>query len=228
MKKSNPGFTLVELIVAIAAAAIVMAAALSFMLLGTRMENYSGNVASQQQTARIVLTMAEKMAVSGNIKRVQYIGDSEEGSSWVLYGKDGQYLLQYLATDGTLRLGNNILLYNLKSAGATLSDDKKLFTLTFETQESEFSTTVYCRNGEITPDKVTQDSLLDATEHDENFNAETTYAGRIAFLTAMCNQYGSRGEIKGHTKTDEERCFYPNEEERNGEKHQRLVVGNRS
>ncbi len=208
MRKSNPGFTMVELIVAIAAAAIVMATALSFMLLGMRMENHSGDVAAQQQTARIVLTMAEKMAVSGNIKSVQHIGGDDEGSSWVLYGDNGQYLLQYLSADGTLRLGNSILMQDLKSAGATLSSDKKLFTLTIETQQEKYSTTVYCRNGEISAVEIEHDDLLSNTTDDTNFNAETTYTGRLAFLTAMCKQYGSKGEIKEHTKTAEEPWEY--------------------
>ena len=147
MRKSSPGFTLIELIVAIASAAMVITIALSFMLLGIRMENHSAATAAQQQTAQIVLTMSEKLAISGEITRVQYIGD--DGGSWVLYGKDGRYLLQYLAADGTLRLGNNILMHDLESASATFNDTQKLFTLTFETQDDEYSTTVYCRNGDI-------------------------------------------------------------------------------
>ena len=200
MRRTDYGFTLVELIVAIAAAAIVLATALSFMLLGMRMEAHSGNVASQQQTARIVLTMAEKMAVSGNIKKVKYIGDAEEGSSWVLYGQDGQYLLQYLAADGTLRLGNSILMHDLQSAGATLSEDKKLFTLTFETPESEYSTTVYCRNGEIAANEVEHEELLD-TAH-TILDYEQTKDGRLAFLNVLCQQYGSDGKILSAANAD--------------------------
>ena len=193
MRRSDPGFTMVELIVAIAAAAIVMATALSFMLLGMRMDNHSNDIAAQQQTARIVLTMAEKMAVSGNIKSVQHIGGDDEGSSWVLYGDNGQYLLQYLSADGTLRLGNSILMQNLKSAGATLSSDKKLFTLTIETQQEKYSTTVYCRNGEISAVEIEHDDLL--TKAHTILDYSQTKEGRLAFLTVLCQQYGSTGEI---------------------------------
>ena len=148
MKKSSPGFTLFELIVAIASAAMVLTIALSFLLLGMRMENRTSATAARLQTTRVVLTMAEKLAVSGDIDSIQYIGSGDE-VSWVLRDKDGGHLLQYLASDGTLRLGSSILMGDLKSASATLSYGGRLFTLTIETQDDEFSTTVYCRNGKI-------------------------------------------------------------------------------
>ena len=199
MKKSSPGFTMLELIVAIAVGAIVMAAALSFLLLGTRMERRSMDTAENQQTARIVLTMTEKMAISGDIKKVDKIGES-----WVLYSEDNKPLLQYLSADGSLRLGDSILMRNLQGATATFDENNpKLFTLTLTTEYDSFSITVYCRNGEIVREEITEEELLDHTKHNEAFDAEATKEGRLALLSALCEQYGSKGEIKGHDKTPE-------------------------
>lgn len=143
MKSSSPGFTLVELIVAIAAGAIVTAAALTFLLLGTRMEHRSFDISENQQAVRIVLSLTEEMAVNGDIRRIE---NSVEG--WVLYSAENKPLLQYLSTDGSLLMGNTLLMRNLKSATATLdAGNHKLFTLTLATEDSSYSTTVYCRNG---------------------------------------------------------------------------------
>lgn len=190
MKKSDPGFTLVELIVAIGAAALVMASAVGFMLVGMRMERHSYDTAEQQQTARIVLTMTEKMAISGDIRRIENIGES-----WVLYTEENKPLLQYLSADGSLRMGNSILMYDLKHAVAAFESDQKLFTLTIETEREKYSTTVYCRDGQITPEKVTVESLLNGTMEDEKFKENAAYDARMEFLGILCGQYGSTGEI---------------------------------
>lgn len=144
MKKSSPGFTLIELIVALAASAIIFAAALTFLLLGTRMEKHSFSIADNQQTVRIVLATAEKMAVNGNISRIEQVGES-----WVLYSDENRPLLQYLSADGTLLAGDNILMSNLHSATTGFDAANNLFTLTLATEYDTYSTTVYCRNGEI-------------------------------------------------------------------------------
>ena len=198
MKKSSPGVTLLELIVAIAAGAIVMAAALTFLLLGTRMEGRAFGTAENQQTARIVLTVTEKMAVSGDINKIENVGES-----WVLYSDENKPLLQYLSADGSLRAGDSILMRNLKSATATFdATNSKLFTLTLETEYEDYSTTVYCRNGEIAHEEITEDKLLNETKADGEFAEEATYNGRLEFLTTLCNQYGSRGEIIGSADGD--------------------------
>lgn len=190
MKKSSPGFTMLELIVAIAAGALVMAAALSFFMLGTRMERRSLDTAENQQTARIVLTMTEKMAISGDIEKIDKIGES-----WVLYSTENKPLLQYLSADGSLRLGNSILMRNLQSATATFDENNpKLFTLTLTTEYDSFSTTVYCRNGKIAQSTVKYENLLMETET-ELETQENNGNSRMEFLLTLCNQYGSTGNI---------------------------------
>jgi prepilin-type N-terminal cleavage/methylation domain-containing protein len=65
MKKAfnrNDGFTLVELIVAMAMAVIVTAAAPSVLLLGLRVNRQTADTASQQITVRTLLTTVENSA----------------------------------------------------------------------------------------------------------------------------------------------------------------------
>lgn len=141
MKKASPGFTLVELLSSLAGAAMVLAAAVSLMLLGLRMENRAALIANQQQTARIVLTMTEKLAADGEIKSI-----SRSDGDWALHGGDGGILLRYAAAEGGLYIGDAVLMSGLKSANVELNGDETLLTLSLETEYDTYTVSVYCRN----------------------------------------------------------------------------------
>ena len=192
MRKSDPGFTLVELMVAITAAAMVLAAALCFMLLGVRMEKRSYSTAENQQAVRIVLTMTEKLAASGSIDEIETVGES-----WTLYDAEDKALLQYLSADGSLRTGENILVSNIKAATAAFTENEKLFTLTLTTEYDSYSTTVYCRNNKIEEKIINYVELLNETK-----TSLGSSSARVSFLTTLCNQIGSTGYVIGSPEDD--------------------------
>ena len=81
--KKNGGFTLVELIVAIAVATIVTAAATTVLMLALRVNRQTGDTASQLITVRSLLSTMEKVASEGNIKGV--VSDFD---SWQLVDRE--------------------------------------------------------------------------------------------------------------------------------------------
>jgi len=200
VKKSNAGFTLIELIAAIAAVAVLLAASAGFMLQSMRMEQRSRDTAQRQQTVRTVLAMVEKLAVGGDIRSIENIGNS-----WVLYSEENQPLLQYLEVDGSLRAGGSVLMGELKSASAEM--DGKLFTISIETEYGEYKTSVYCRFGDIEVNDMDEEAIMSDAGTGLD-NADGTRSGRMQLLTVLCSQYGSMGEILGHTKTDAEPWAY--------------------
>jgi prepilin-type N-terminal cleavage/methylation domain-containing protein len=57
--KQNAGFTLIELVVAMAMAVIVTAAATSVLLMGLRVNRQTGDTATQQMTVRSVIILRQ-------------------------------------------------------------------------------------------------------------------------------------------------------------------------
>lgn len=204
MKQSNAGFTLVELLMAVLCTSIVTVAAMSFLLMGMRMTGESNDAAGQQQTARILLTMVENMAGSGQIEEVR-----SGGQGWaVLDGSSGRPLLQY--ANKTIRSGSGtVLIDDLEASTAKL--EGSLLTITVETEKSAYTTSVYCRT------KVEQKNAVDEEKTDEVLNkpgdtlipepgtdpeapapdAPTERESRLEFLKTLAGQYGSDGRIIG-------------------------------
>ena len=205
MREKNGGFTLVELMVTILCCSLITLAAVSLTLLGLRMEVKAEDTVSQQQTTRIVLSLLEDMAGSGQITSVEKVGAED----WALLSGN-TVLLQY--GGGTLTTGSgSVLMEGLKGAKAEL--DSGLLTFTVETGEGKYTSSVYCRT------RVDSDnSLADGTGTGQNIDekaqeglgydpntgtttggssAAGTAAARYAFLTVLSTQYGSRGKING-------------------------------
>lgn len=194
MKKSSPGFTLVELMVTLTAAALVLACAVTFVLLGVRLENRSTETASQQRTVRIMLTMTEKLAAEGAIGSIKTV---DEG--WTLYtaGAQPQPLLQYLPSEGTLRYGDAVMLSNLEDADASMKGN--LFTVSLKTNGKEYKTSVFCRAGKIDSGNSGEEEaaeIIDDAKDQNHSDFGATKDGRLAFLNALSGQYGSVGKIK--------------------------------
>lgn len=206
MKQSNAGFTLVELLMAVLCTSIVTVAAMSFLLMGMRMTGESNDAAGQQQTARILLTMLENMAGSGQIEEVR-----SGGQGWaVLDGSSGRPLLQY--ANKTIRSGSGtVLMDGLEASTAKL--EGSLLTVTVETEKGAYTTSVYCRT------KVEQKNAVDEEKTDEILHhtpedtlipdqsgtdpgapapdAPTERESRLEFLKTLTGQYGSDGRIIG-------------------------------
>ena len=189
MRKSTSGFTLVELIVSIAVGAIVMGAALSFLLMGMRMQSRSYETASQQNSIRIVMALVENLAKEGEIAALH-----SDNDGWYITGDDPAiYLLQYDASDKTISIRGTEVMSGLESSTATLKE--RLLTITITTKYGTYETSVYCRVKEIT---------TIANQTAENgvsllmFHAPAPVSpddGRKAFLSMLDSQQGSVGEI---------------------------------
>lgn len=200
--KGQDGFTLVELVVGIACAAMVMAAAAALLLMGARIQRTLRDEAKEQQTVRIVLTMLEDLASEGGFDCVV----TTEGG-WILQkGGSGSETAVITYENGELSGAgeNNVLLDGLKVAHAELNG--QLLTFTFETDQSSYESSVYCRlitpittgttgekaaAGDIAPvkDLITNSTSVDGIS-----------PARFAFLRTLCAEYGSTGQIKGDTK----------------------------
>ena len=74
-RKSQAGFTLVEMVVSIACAAIVTAAAISLMYLGSKIFVKANDSVENQQNASVVLDLVEDLASSGEIEDIWDNGD---------------------------------------------------------------------------------------------------------------------------------------------------------
>ncbi len=142
MKRARGGFTLIELVVALAASALVLLVAASLMLLGLRVQNRAGHMVSEQQTVDIVFDIVAELAEGGDIKSAV-----KSSGSWALYDKEGDLLLEYDAGEESIAMGGSVLLADVKSADVRV--EGRLFTLTVETHRESYETTVYCRVGTV-------------------------------------------------------------------------------
>lgn len=200
MRRSNGGFTLVELLVTLMCCSLVTLAAMSLSLLGLRMETRTEDTVGRQQTARIVLSMLEDLAGEGQISRVETVDED-----WALLGAGEAVLLQY--GNGMLTTGAGaVLMDGLEAAGAELEGNLLTFTVT--TEDGTYSSSVYCRTAvtETEPVNVKIDENTNKfsdqpTENNINGGLEkqsdTERQARYEFLMLLATQYGSRGEIKG-------------------------------
>lgn len=195
MKKKSGGFTLVELLVTMACSALIMFAAMTFLLVCMRLDVSAQNTASQQGTARIVLSLLEDVTSTGQVKRVETVGDD-----WMLFGRDGDILLQYSASDAAFLTGGGSVLMNGIRSSAVSLDSAKLLTVSFQTDEEQYETSVYCRTSvEAVAYGGNGTWVEDARDEQETGepSLEGSYDGRYALLELLSTQYGSEGEIKG-------------------------------
>ncbi|MDO4314220.1 MAG: CHAP domain-containing protein [Oscillospiraceae bacterium] len=206
MKRNNDGFTLVELLVIIAASSIVMLAAASLLMLGVRVQRAAQEDAGEQQTVRIVLSALENLSASGKIKNI----DQTDANGWAIYGDDSA-LLRYWADEKALRAGDDpdgaVLVDGLQSANVQLVGS--LLTFTFGTENHNYSTSVYCRT-QVDVDVAAGENIVEelkrpsqeggtgsVTFPDAASLTEAEKAARYAFLQVLADQYGSTGQIVG-------------------------------
>lgn len=182
------GFTLVELVVGIACAAMVMAAAAALLLMGARIQRTLRDEAKEQQTVRIVLTMLEDLVTEGQIAKVE-----TTDSSWELKDSADTTLLTF-ENGQLLGVGSSVLLDGLTSAEANLHGN--LLNFVFTTDRSTYETSTYCRTTVIRNESAAE-STKDTVENSEN-NAVvgTEQDARYKFLQTLCAEYGSTGTIQ--------------------------------
>lgn len=185
----------------VALSSIVIAAALTLLLFGARVQRASNDEAGEQQTVRIVLSALENIAGSGKIHSVETI---ENG--WNLLGESGATLLQY--ENGALRNGENVLLDGLQTAYAEL--DGSLLTFQVETRQHSYRTAVFCRT-QVAQDAYSSSKILETTKNNETLPSTpglTTKEkdARYEFLMTLTKQYGSTGQILN--RADEEYEYF--------------------
>ena len=199
--KRKDGFTLVELVVGIAAASLVLAAASSLLLMGARIQRTLRDEAQEQQTIRIVLTMLEDLVAEGKIKSVETSADG-----WSV--NDSDKVLLTFDKNQLLGAGGNVLLDGLQSASANLNGN--LLNFSFTTDRGTYETSTYCRTV-VVKDKQKNENISkeegvynpDNIEgKDESFKNKhlldnETKDARYAFLHTLCEEYGSTGRISG-------------------------------
>lgn len=137
MKKSNQGFTLVELVVTIAVASIVMLAATTTLTSYMRISKQGADINKQQNEVRIVLEVMESLASEKQIK----LSDDEQQ---VLEAGSEEVLFSYSAEEKTISTGAGaVLMEGVEGFSAKL--DGSLLMLTVKTEKGEYATSVYCR-----------------------------------------------------------------------------------
>lgn len=204
MKRNSDGFTLVELLVTIAASSIVMLAAASLLMLGVRVQRAAQEDAGEQQTVRIILSALENLSASGKIKNI----GQPDANGWAIYGDDSA-LLRYWADERALRAGADsdgaVLVDGLQSANVQLVGS--LLTFTFDTEKHHYSTSVYCRT-QVDVDVAAGENIVEELKRpsEEGGTGSVTFpnaeslteaekAARYAFLQTLADQYGSTGQI---------------------------------
>ena len=135
MKKSNQGFTLVELVVTIAVASIVLLAATTTLTSYIRISKQGADINKQQNEVRIVLELMESLVSE---KQIELSDDKQQ----VLEAGSGQPLFYY--SEGKIHSGAGaVLMEDVTGFSAEL--DGNLLMLVVETKKGEYATSVYCR-----------------------------------------------------------------------------------
>lgn len=214
MRKSD-GFTLVELLVGILCTAIVTGAAMTLMLMGARTNRALLDANSEQNTARIITTMVDKLASEGSIKTVVTIGDVDPDNpgqnDWALLAEDGSTILSYsLADKAIYSQANSVLMENVTASGITISPPDatitgRLLNFFLQTDNTAYTTSVFCRTTNVDSDSETKTDVSvgdtsGRSEDDFSVNMSASEeTGRFKLLEILCGQYNSSGEIEPDT-----------------------------
>lgn len=176
--RKSGGFTLVELVVSIAVASLVTVAATTVLMLALRVNRQTSDTASQQNTVRALLSTMEKAATDGNIKKVV-----SELDSWQLLKDDEEAppIFEYIALEKKILANGVAVLEGVYASNAILEDN--LLSISIETKEGIFESTVYCRLGNVDQDS-TKPTAPDETETTLN-----------RFMAILISQLISNGKI---------------------------------
>ena len=222
LRKQN-GFTLIELLVAIAVGALVTAAAVTVLLLGLRLDNHSRQTITQQNATRVVMTLLEDVAAENEIDTIVATADG-----WYLCRDledepmKKSVVVGYTSADGTVQTGGELTIFNtdavadsctynggtavLKNVFASYANYDKsnnLLTVSVETEEGTYKTSVYCRLAPKTEISGVVEEILGELESEgmpDGDEGQTPDAGktdlaRLEFLKRAVSQLDSKGTI---------------------------------
>lgn len=216
MKKTD-GFTLIELLVGILCAALITGAAMSMLLMGARTNRALLDANTDQQNARILMSLIDRLASENKINTVEIRGEldspSEDGyRDWALLDDNGSPILHYTASEQAIYSSSSTpIMTGVISSALTLSSASKggcLLGFSIQTADTFYESASYCRVSSIETDGIVLDkndlsaSVSDKVEHPEDDvqtvkPSEDTSSGRMALLEILCRQYGSTGNILG-------------------------------
>lgn len=178
--RKSGGFTLVELVVSIAVASLVTMAATTVLMLALRVNRQTSDTATQQYTVRALLTAMEKAATSGSIQKV-----TSNLGSWQMLKNEAEEthpVFEYDAFEREILSNGIVVMENVFASNAIL--EHGLLSISIETKEGTFETTVYCRLG--IPEKG------DSTQPTAPTNPGTALD---KFLAILISQRNSNGKI---------------------------------
>ncbi len=192
--RNNEGFTLVELLVTIVVASIVAAAAGTVLLMGIRLNANSMDTAQRQNTTRVFLSVMEDLASEGTIAEVV-----DQPDHWYVADSDEKILFYYDSETGTIYSGGNGSNGTPMMEGVIashISENDSLITVAVETEDGSYSTSVFCRSGDIlVSSKVDVEEIVDESVDEMSGTEIIGKTARAAFLTKLISQLGSNGMI---------------------------------
>ena len=189
MKRSRGGFTLIEMVAAVAASAFVFAAGTILVVSSMRMQKQILSDASRVSDARVVLTMIENLASDGAIAPPVHNDDDI-----TIYNTGGTPVISYKDTNIYAGAGT--------STDTPLMEDVKNFTATVDglllkveitdSNDETFSTSVYCRSWapELSEIKDSLDNVAIMTEKDSRYNLISTAFGQLGSSGTFVNDQG--------------------------------------
>ena len=175
--RKNGGFTLIEMVVCIAIASLVTMAATTVLMLALRVNRQTSDTASQQYTVRALLTTMEKAATTGNIKTV-----TSNLGSWKLLNNDDEAMFEYDAFEQQILSYSIVVMEDVYASNAILENG--LLSISIETKEGIFESTVYCRIGDV-GEEGTKPTIPTDTNSTVN-----------KFLTILMGELNSSGMIQ--------------------------------
>jgi len=194
--KENKGFTLVELVVAALAAAIVLFAVSAVLITDLRVHARSLQDARERQSVQTVLALIEDLAAQGDV--------TVPAGGTALADGSGSTVLTYDSAVGTLCTGAGaVLLSGLEDVSFALNGDLLNVTITLD-GEAPYETTLYVRppvqgDGESLSPQAAIAAALGLDEKmaiaDPATLGLTAEDPRTAFLSLLLSQYGSSGWI---------------------------------
>lgn len=205
MIRKNDGFTLIELVVAMAASVTVMAAAFTVLMFGTRVEAQTTDIISDRQSVTLQMANLDSLVQSSEISKVEILADD-----WILYGKDEDdndvEVMSYDANTQTISSSTGI---TLSDVTATLSvSDNYLLTLELETENGSYSISTRCHKA-ISAEATNATAVLIKLRDEKKTSIfssisddEIQQRSRYSFVLVMATQHGSTGNILGDKEYD--------------------------
>lgn len=222
--KKNAGFTLIEMVVAIAIAALVFSGVSAVVLMGLNNNRLINQAVTVQNDSRVITQLLQTLTSRGTIT-----GISKVGEDCIIRGQDSSgnetTLLYYSQNGGTLESSDGVtLMDNVEAFDAYLGDTddttntSQILTLSVKAGGETYERSVYCRTQtfeknfqqlqidlspigqeaiEVPVEDISVIEPPPATEENVSTDFTATAHNRLEFLRLLATQYGSDGTILG-------------------------------